>query len=234
MASYSVLKQKWLDRVSDLLSQADDVLSNSSTHQYKEEVLGHTMTQEDYDTVKVNNYYLEGLSLLNSIYQDSEHPCVHNFHKNHPVTGLASLTYSRGALEVVKREVENDWIVDPRSVVVADIFTDHIEMAEHLLKKKWKDPAAVMIGSTLELHLRELSKKHGITVANSSGKHVKASKLNEDLVKASAYNATNAKLVTGWLGIRNDAAHGKYSEYTVDQVKNMKDGVMQFMAQYPA
>ena len=234
MSTYSVLKQNWLDRINDLLSQADDVLGNSSTHQYREEVLGQLMTQEDYDTVKANNYYLEGQSLLKRIYENSEHPCVHDFSKNHPVKGLSSLKYSRGVLEVVKREVENDWIVDPRSIVVADIFTDHIEMAEHLLSKNWKDPAAVMIGSTLELHLRELAKKHNIMVSNPAGKHVKASKLNEDLVKHEAYNSTNAKLVTGWLGIRNDAAHGKYDEYTLDQVKNMKDGVMQFMGQYPA
>ena len=59
MDTYPALKQQWLDRIVDLLSQADDVLSNSSTRRYVEETFGTEMTDENYDTVKANNYYLE-------------------------------------------------------------------------------------------------------------------------------------------------------------------------------
>ncbi|AIY39887.1 hypothetical protein LT85_0727 [Collimonas arenae] len=38
------------------------------------------------------------------------------------------------------------------------------------------------------------------------------------------------KSVTAWLDLRNKAAHGKYSEYTKEQVEVMCQGVVNFMA----
>ena len=58
----------------------------------------------------------------------------------------------------------------------------------------------------------------------------KADGLNAELAKAGKYNAVDQKLVTAWLGLRNKAAHGKYSEYTRNQVENMLDGVQNFIA----
>jgi hypothetical protein len=64
----------------------------------------------------------------------------------------------------------------------------------------------------------------GITVPK------KADTMNTDLVKANVYNVVQSKAVTAWLGLRNTAAHGKYTEYTADQVKIMYDGVLNFIA----
>ena len=37
-------------------------------------------------------------------------------------------------------------------------------------------------------------------------------------------------MITGWLDLRNKAAHGHYGEYTADQVKNLLSSVTEFMA----
>jgi hypothetical protein len=58
--------------------------------------------------------------------------------------------------------------------------------------------------------------------------------MNSDLVKNGVYNKTMQKAVTLWAGIRNDAAHAKYDQYTAAQVEQMISGIQQFVATYPA
>jgi hypothetical protein len=68
----------------------------------------------------------------------------------------------------------------------------------------------------------------------SNGTPKKADTLNADLKKAGIYNALEQKQVTAWLGIRNSAAHGHYSDYNGADVKSFIDGIRNFAAKYPA
>ena len=45
-----------------------------------------------------------------------------------------------------------------------------------------------------------------------------------------SYNKLDQKSVTAWLDLRNRAAHGRYEEYTRDQVELMVQAVTEFMA----
>ena len=106
-------------------------------------------------------------------------------------------------------------------------------MAEHLLESGYKDPAAVMAGSVLEEHVRQLCSKNGIEIEDDrEGKLVprKADRMNADLAKADVYTKLDQKLVTAWLDLRNHAAHGKYEIYSAEQVRQMITGVLEFMA----
>ena len=101
-------------------------------------------------------------------------------------------------------------------------------MAEYLLEEGYKDPAAVITGSTLEEHLRKLCIKNGIDIETmSKGKlgPKKADRLNSELAKEKVYSKLELKSVTAWLDLRNKAAHGKYTEYNDNQVKQMIMGV---------
>lgn len=71
-------------------------------------------------------------------------------------------------------------------------------------------------------------------IHTESGRPKKADALNSELVKAGAYGALDQKIVTGWLGLRNNAAHGQYDAYCADQVKIMIVGIQEFMARRPA
>jgi hypothetical protein len=109
-------------------------------------------------------------------------------------------------------------------------------MAEHLQEAGYKDAAAVMTGSVLEQHLRQLCQKHNIPVSelkDDKDVPLKADRLNAELAKKSAYNAIEQKQVTAWLGLRNDAAHGHYTKYDAEQVRQMIVGVTSFMARTP-
>jgi hypothetical protein len=107
-------------------------------------------------------------------------------------------------------------------------------MADYLLQQGYKDPAAVVAGSVLEEHLRQLCQKNGIAIVQGGAVPKKADTLNSDLAGAGIYSKLDQKSVTAWLDLRNKAAHGKYSEYTQDQVALTLLGVRDFASRHPA
>ena len=58
--------------------------------------------------------------------------------------------------------------------------------------------------------------------------------MNTDLAKQAVYNTIEQKLVTGWAGLRNAAAHGNFGEYDTQQVKQMIAGIREFIIRHPA
>jgi hypothetical protein len=146
------------------------------------------------------------------------------------------IRYGIGILKAIRTELAGGWLVTTRGIVSSELFADFLEMSEHLLDENYKDAAAVMIGSVLEEHLRQLAGKNGVPITQTvNGRSVprKADALNADLAKANVYGLLDQKMITGWLDLRNKAAHGKYSEYTADQARLMLGGVQNFLARVP-
>jgi hypothetical protein len=138
-----------------------------------------------------------------------------------------------GVLSALRTAYDAGYLASVTELIHADIFSDFVEMAEHLLAEGYKDPAAVIIGSTLEEHLRQLCVKNGLT-ADAAGKPKKADMLNAELAAQSAYSKLDQKSITAWLNLRNKAAHGKYAEYSREQVALLVQGVRDFMTRVPA
>ena len=138
-----------------------------------------------------------------------------------------------GVLYALKSDLENDYLKRFHDIVQSELFSDYLEMADYLLNQGYKDAAAVIIGSTLEANLRELCKSNSIEIEYSIStgviKQKKAEILNQDLAKAKIYSKGQQKQITAWLDIRNNAAHGKYNEYILEQVKLMLEGIRQFL-----
>lgn len=143
-----------------------------------------------------------------------------------------------GVVQVVRRAVAEDYLQSAQELVRAEVFSDFLEMAEHLQEEGYKDPAAVVAGTVLEQHLRKLCLKHNLTIeaTDTAGKLYpkKAEALNTELAGQKVYGKNEQKQVTAWLGIRNSAAHGKYGEYTHAQVDLLLQGIRGFLARYPA
>lgn len=123
-------------------------------------------------------------------------------------------------------------------IIHADLFADFTEMAEHLLEEGYKDPAAVILGSVLEEHLRKLCIKNSLPIDAPDSKGVtkpkKADRLNTELTAAGVYEKLDQKSVTAWLGLRNKAAHGQYSDYLKPQVELLLQSVRDFITRHPA
>jgi hypothetical protein len=125
------------------------------------------------------------------------------------------------------------WVESVVELVHADTYRDYLEMAEGLLAKGYKDAAAVITGTSLEVHVRALCVKNNVTTA-VAGKPKKADTMNADLKKAGVYDGLQQKEITAWMDLRNKAAHGAYADYDHDQVRRLIDGVEGFMRKYPA
>jgi hypothetical protein len=149
----------------------------------------------------------------------------------------AAVRYKAMQLVGVLRALRDDYaaghIRTVEELVHADVFADFLEMAEELLVKRYKDAAAVIVGSVLEEHLRKLAGIFGVS-ARVGKAHKKADAINADLVKAGAYNKLEQKNVTAWLGLRNDAAHGAYGNYDHAQVGIFLTSVREFITRHPA
>ncbi|WP_236203063.1 DUF4145 domain-containing protein [Pseudomonas protegens] len=121
-----------------------------------------------------------------------------------------------------KEDFEGGYLNTFRNLVQAELFTSELEQAEELLKSGYATAAAVIAGVVLETTLRDLCTAHEL-------EHGSLNKMNDDLAKAGAYNASQKKRITALAAIRNSAAHGKPEEFTTADVRGMIDDVERFL-----
>ncbi len=142
-----------------------------------------------------------------------------------------------GVVQSLLSDLQSGYVQTVAELIHGELFGDFLEMASHLADSGYKDAAAVIVGSTLEAHLRQLCHKAVLSTDVTAGGDVrpkKADQINSDLSGASVYSKLDQKNVTAWLDLRNKAAHGKYSEYTKDQVLMLITGVRDFITRVPA
>ena len=142
-----------------------------------------------------------------------------------------------GVVDSLRADVAAGYMESHEELIHSELFADFLDMAKHLLEEGYKDPAAVVAGSSLEAHIRQLCKKAGIDIEITGASGVvpkKADRLNVDLAKAKQYSILDQKNVTAWLDLRNKAAHGHYDQYEPAQVELLISGVRDFMSRNPA
>ncbi len=199
---------KLMSRMNQLLELGEEVLSTWSGH---------------YDDgVKAEMFYhwkASSLSALQNIFGDNsthfrgfQQDCRLNWH-HEAVIG-------QGILKAAKEDIEGGYLAKLEAMVAADVFSDFLEMAEHLLDNGFYHPAASLIGAVLEDGLRKIAKNKDI------------SSLNGKLADKQVYNRLVQKQVKLWEDIRNNADHGKFSVYTPEMVKDMVSGVRRFLIDY--
>jgi hypothetical protein len=216
--------KKLIERVDFILSIADDSLKLGKNNNYGSLIA---------DSAKFKALKVSGLSFILDLF-GFEHPYYSEFKNELYGSNYygSNVNNAKGILISIKAEIENGWLSSIKGIVSAEIFSDFLEMAEHLIANDYKDPAAVMIGSVLEEHIRQLCIKNGIdTSFEKDGKtiNLKADRMNNELAKAGIYNKLDHKNITAHLDLRNKAAHGHYSEYDIAQVKLMYNSVFNFI-----
>jgi hypothetical protein len=131
-----------------------------------------------------------------------------------------------GVLLSVKDDISSGWFQDVETLVSAEVFDDFLDMAEYLLDNGYKDPTASLIGAVLEDSLRRICKNGNIPMKSRED----ISSLNSKLAAKGVYNRLQQKQIQVWNDIRNNADHGKFEEYTEDNVRNMLEGVRNFLS----
>jgi hypothetical protein len=142
-----------------------------------------------------------------------------------------------GVVDSLRADISAGFMKSYIELIHGELFSDFLEMAKHLLSEGYKDPAAVIAGSALESHLRNLCDKNYIeSTIEKDGKFInkKADTLNAELSKIDVYSKLDQKNITAWLDLRNKAAHGQYGEYSIEQVSLLIDGISNFITRNPA
>lgn len=161
----------------------------------------------------------------------------HSTDRNNVFTVCSFLDRLAGILKALRSDYAIGYLQTVQELIHADLFSDFLEMADYFLKQGFKGPAAVMAGSILEEHLRKLCHKNNLPIEDTTSNGVqpkRADKLNSDLAGRDIYPALDQKNVTAWLALRNKAAHGKYGDYQIEQVRLMVQGIRDFLARLPA
>jgi hypothetical protein len=151
--------------------------------------------------------------------------------------GGSGLSMYRGIAQSLLDDAKAGYSRSLEELIHGNVFADYFEMADHLLEAAYKDAAAVIGGSMLEGHLRNLCRKHGIDTDRQGpqgNSPKKADTLNAELAAANVYGKLDQKNVTAWLDLRNKAAHGHYTEYSKEQVGLFLASVRDFVTRLPA
>jgi hypothetical protein len=130
-----------------------------------------------------------------------------------------------GILDGLREDVLGGYLTNQALLIEAGVFSDFLEMADHLLAEGYKDPAASLIGAVLEDGLRKVSVARGVAIAGRPG----IDGLNSALTDAKVYGALVRAQINTWRVIRNAADHAHFDEYTADDVKSMLNGVRAFL-----
>ncbi len=186
--------------------------------------------QDDYyvETGLFQQWRTSSLALLNATlgsegvhYREFEERCKAS-QRHQAIQGL-------GILRAVREDIAGGYLQKVEMLISASVFTDFLEMAEHLLDKDYKDPSASLVGAVLEEGLRRICGNNNITVKSDDN----ISSLNQKLAdKKEIYNRLQQREIEVWNKLRDYADHGRFDEYKADNVKDMLGGVGKFLSTY--
>jgi len=145
---------------------------------------------------------------------------------------LAILREMLAILRGCKSDYDAGFFDDLSLVVRAEVAGDYMAQAEVLLAEEYHVPAAVLAGAVLEDALRKLCDGKGILVTKPSGERKGINAMNDDLGRASVYNAAKADEIRAWAKYRNDCAHGDGAKVKPEDVGRMVQGVRAFVADH--
>jgi len=145
---------------------------------------------------------------------------------------IGHLRYILAKLRALKDDFGNGLLDDVWLLVRAEVAGDYMAQAEILFAEGYHVPAAVLAGAVLEDAMRRLSDGKGLATMKPSGQRRGINAMNDDLAKASVYNAAKAHEIRAWADNRNDCAHGDGGKVKPDDVDRMIKGVRTFVADY--
>ena len=213
-----------------ILKQIDDVLKQYENYSPRIDQYGEDQSKiRTAEAITRLKGVIDRLAVMPSPYRENADALV----KQYGVTNSYSLQFLVGILKALRADYVAGYLRSVESLIQAELFADFLEMADHLLSQNYKDAAAVIIGSVLEEHLRNLCATNAILTANGQSPK-KADALNSELAGANVYSKLDQKNVTAWLDLRNKAAHGHYSQYTQQQVELLAHSVRDFLTRNPA
>lgn len=215
------IKDDVIQRLNAFIQKADRVLA---THEPNPpNVIGFPTL----DNQAFTEWQIQSLTYLINLL-GPEHTYVTSFRERIKEGFKGTVEAGKGILQAVREDISSGYLTRIETLVSADIFNDFLEMAEYLISQGYKDPSASLIGAVLEDGLRRVCVLKGMKLSSKED----IGSLNQKLADANSYNRLTQKKIQVWNDIRNNADHGKFSEYTLADVKDILKGVRDFLEQY--
>jgi len=211
--------EKFIERANQLLIKAQNVAATRSNNSSQNVFVRTRVNSTAFHEWKNNT---ENFILM--VCRETS-PYYENFIDEVKSAFPDDVDHGIGILNALKEDLELGYLTKVKDLVSAEIFTDFIEMAQHLLNNNYKDPAASLAGAILENGLRQIAQKH--TVETKSGDDIGS--LNTKLADKEIYNRLIQKQIQAWKSVRDSADHGKFNDYKKEDVKAMLSGVQRFL-----
>jgi len=128
----------------------------------------------------------------------------------------------------VLEDIDQGFIETVRQLIAAELFSDFFEQAEHLLESGYKAPAASLAGAVMENGLRSIAHRNGIQVREKED----LSTLNKKLADKEVYGRLVQRKVQVWTDVRNLADHGRFDEFSEEDVRDLIKGAQSLLADY--
>jgi len=176
------------------------------------------------DSQPASQWHASASNILGKSFgKDSEH---YTLFQGCFVNGITYSPLHRGIgiLLAAQEDIELGYLRDLRGLVAAEVFSDFLEQSSALLDAGYSGPAAVLAGAVLEDNLRKLCADNAIKLPDKP----KMDYMNAQLAKEEIYNKLTQKRLTAIADIRNSAAHGKWEEFTKDDVADMIRWIVAF------
>jgi len=215
--------QKIIGRLSELIERGLEI--EKTKERPPPNCIGFDST---VDGQMANQWHASANSLLaKALGRDSEH------FKLFEACCINGVTYSPlhqgiGILNAAKEDYEHGYMQDVRVLVAAEMFSNLLDQASELLEAGYHGPAAVLSGAILENNLRKLCNIHEIELPANP----KIEFMNAQLAKVNVFNKLTQKRITAIADVRNSAAHGKWDEFTKEDVKDMIKWITGFTETY--
>ncbi len=214
MTTLKKTEDEYLTRIDELISSAENLIQKRSEYGHVDNA-GFSEWRISCKSLFIN------LPMSNNHYLRDFEALVKNQLADETETGL-------GILRGLKSGIEQGFMKKNIELVKAEVFTDFLDIGEHLLENDYKDPAASLIGAVLEIELRNLCTRNDIPFKSSDD----ISCLNGKLKDKEVYHQPMRSQIEAWKKIRDKADHGHFDEYTIDQVKDFLSGVRKFIGEY--
>lgn len=214
------LKEKYIDRLSQLIFDAE-----KATQLHGDFAM--SIAGDEYLPFKNPKEYAKWrtdvISLIDSIGQKSYKLHFLEVAKIKDV----SPTLSMGVLLSLKENIEHGLIGSIQDEIQISTYADFLELAEEYLKDN-KNFAAVAVSIALEDGMKKIAKKHNIKIKPSDD----VGAINTKLSDKKIYNRLTQRKIESWKKLRDHALHAEWDEFSETDVKEMIDGVSNFLENY--
>jgi len=214
--------QRYADRLRDLIAEGESVAQ-------LERPKGRYSFIADESSIPLQAWLDKANNILHIVF-GPQSPQVRHFIAVLPSEKMAAVQHARevyriiGVLQGALDDLEKGFLIGQEFLIAGDVFDSVLEQAKYLVDTGYKDPAAVLARVVLEDALKRIARAEGIADT------LKASQLNDELKKTGRYPQPQWRLIQAWLDVGNAAAHGNFNDYDADRVKEVINGIEQFLA----